>query len=118
MIQEDHCSLQSTSSLEIMWTEDAFRSRCWPSSSPLRLSSKIRCTCSEAITNAGSSLPSSTFATNVRCGLDLGLEKYDQEVYDAVMDLFDNLPLSAIINSKFLCVHGGISTDVQSVKMG
>ena len=45
----------------------------------------------------------------------LGLEKYDQEVYDAVMDLFDNLPLSAIINSKFLCLHGGISTDVQSV---
>lgn len=31
------------------------------------------------------------------------------------MDLFDQLPLSAIINNKFLCVHGGISTDIQSV---
>jgi diadenosine tetraphosphatase ApaH/serine/threonine PP2A family protein phosphatase len=41
-----------------------------------------------------------------------GLTKYDQEVYDAVMDLFDNLPLSAIINNKFLCIHGGISADI------
>jgi serine/threonine-protein phosphatase 2B catalytic subunit len=40
---------------------------------------------------------------------NLGLAKYDQEVYDLVMDLFDNLPLSAIVNNKFLCIHGGIS---------
>jgi serine/threonine-protein phosphatase 2B catalytic subunit len=46
---------------------------------------------------------------------DLGLSKYDQEVYEAVMELFDNLPLSAIINNKFLCIHGGISSDFQSV---
>lgn len=43
------------------------------------------------------------------------LAKYDQEVYDTVMDLFDNLPLSAIINNKFLCIHGGISTDIGSL---
>ena len=41
-----------------------------------------------------------------------GLVKYDQEVYDLVMDLFDNLPLSAIVNNKFLCIHGGISADI------
>jgi serine/threonine-protein phosphatase 2B catalytic subunit len=44
-----------------------------------------------------------------------GLAKYDQEIYDAVMDLFDNLPLAAIINNKFLCIHGGISSDIGSV---
>ena len=44
-----------------------------------------------------------------------GLTKYDQEVYDRLMELFDQLPIAAIINSKFLCVHGGISTDLQSV---
>jgi len=34
------------------------------------------------------------------------------------MDLFDQLPLSAIINNKFLCIHGGISTDIQTVSEG
>jgi serine/threonine-protein phosphatase 2B catalytic subunit len=46
-----------------------------------------------------------------------GLAKYDQEVYDFVMELFDNLPLSAIVNNKFLCIHGGISTDFQTVTL-
>ena len=43
------------------------------------------------------------------------LNKYDQEIYDSLMDLFDQLPLSAIVNNKFLCIHGGISTDIKSV---
>ena len=43
------------------------------------------------------------------------ISKYDQEIYDQVMDLFDHLPISAIINNKFLCIHGGISTDIASV---
>jgi len=46
---------------------------------------------------------------------DLGLAKYDQEVYETVMDLFDNLPLAAIINNKFLSIHGGISAEITSV---
>jgi diadenosine tetraphosphatase ApaH/serine/threonine PP2A family protein phosphatase len=31
------------------------------------------------------------------------------------MDLFDQLPVSAIINNKFICVHGGISLEVKTV---
>ena len=31
------------------------------------------------------------------------------------MDLFDHLPVSALVNNKFLCVHGGISPDAQTV---
>lgn len=53
--------------------------------------------------------------SRVYLSIDSGLNKYDQEVYDSVMDLFDNLPLSAIINNKFLCIHGGISSDIQTV---
>lgn len=44
-----------------------------------------------------------------------GLLKYDQEVYDKVMELFDSLPLSALVNNKFLCIHGGISPDIKSI---
>lgn len=32
------------------------------------------------------------------------------------MDLFDALPLSAIINGKFIAFHGGISPQMKSVK--
>lgn len=39
------------------------------------------------------------------------LEKYDQEVYN----LFDSLPVSAIINGKFIAVHGGISPSLKTI---
>jgi len=42
--------------------------------------------------------------------------KYDEEVYERIMESFDALPLSCLINDKFVALHGGISPEVDSVK--
>jgi serine/threonine-protein phosphatase 2B catalytic subunit len=42
--------------------------------------------------------------------------KYDDEVYERVMESFDALPLACVINEKFVAVHGGISPSIESVK--
>lgn len=42
--------------------------------------------------------------------------KYDVEVYDAFMDMFDNLPLVCVVNGLYLCMHGGISPDMFEIQ--
>jgi serine/threonine-protein phosphatase 2B catalytic subunit len=41
--------------------------------------------------------------------------KYDQDIYELFMDSFDNIPLSCVVNGRFLAVHGGISPDLKNV---
>lgn len=43
------------------------------------------------------------------------LDKYDEdnELYEFFMESFDAMPVSADVNGDYLCMHGGVSPDLQ-----
>ena len=40
------------------------------------------------------------------------LDRYDVEVYEQFMEVFDALPIAALVAKKYLAMHGGISPDL------
>jgi serine/threonine-protein phosphatase 2B catalytic subunit len=44
------------------------------------------------------------------------LNKYDEEIYDLFMEVFDVFPIGCIVNNRFLALHAGISPDLKTVR--
>jgi len=43
------------------------------------------------------------------------ITRFDNEVYDAFMELFDSLPISCVVDEKYLAMHGGISPELHLI---
>ena len=44
------------------------------------------------------------------------VSRFDTQVYEAFMELFDSLPIACVVDDKYLAMHGGISPDLNLIE--
>lgn len=44
------------------------------------------------------------------------IQRFDNEIYDGFMELFDSLPISCVVDDKYLAMHGGISPELNLIQ--
>ena len=44
------------------------------------------------------------------------IKRYDLEIYNLFMELFDSMPISCIVDGKYFAIHGGISPELSKVE--
>lgn len=43
------------------------------------------------------------------------LQRFDEEIYNLFMELFDSMPISALVDGKYFGMHGGISPELSKL---